>query len=825
MENQNNLNNDSKKPLSIEAEAVLINQSKSDNQNESVSDVHDSIKIEKPNLDSARNDLEESLNKVKDQAQSKDQVKNQEQEKVQPQVVAHINNDEIVVRKDIPLKEENVKNKDSVNDSEKQIQDSSKKDKVKDSTSVNMNKKLAPTKISKEKSSHKNNFRFLSILALVFSFLFIAFIVLMVLVIASGGVDSPVLSSLGLSGASVKTFLLNIINLSFGFFCFLFFILSIIALFKIIMAPKKDVLSRRNGIKMFVLTFLPLLFILFVWLFLYSFISRMQLASEIVKAEILVLNPKNIDSLEAPVEVTFSAANVVKALARKKIQISGLRWDFDGDGVFDLNTTDLETSYLYNLKGNYNVVLEVISDGSDNKKFNYFLQISDALFYANPSTGTFPLEVEFDAKSLVGKDKKISSFEWDFDEDSNYDIKGKDKSHVTHTFEKIGKYKVHLRVIDSNNVVENYYRVITVEATDQKVLSADIQLMPSDSGLSPFQVKFDASNSSSLKSKIVRYEWDFGDSSPAQSGKTTSHIYKKVGTYTALLKVWDKDEREDESSVEIKVLPNTSLPEAKISINLKENDDGIYEAELPFNVKLSASDSIDADNDIVDYKWALGSGFDLKSGENIEYTYDKEGEYSIMLTVIDSEGNESTDTLNIKIIKPKIKVIINTNKSDGVYPLIVDFDASTSTVYNGEIKSYEWDFGDGSSKYIGGALIQHKYNTVGNYNVKLKVTSNDNLTAEGETVIYVREVPLSACFTSSRSEGNAPLTVSFDSKCSSGNIKSYSWDFGDSNTSNNRKPNHTFEVAGTYNVKLELADEKNNVNMFSDIIVVKGEVK
>ena len=54
-----------------------------------------------------------------------------------------------------------------------------------------------------------------------------------------------------------------------------------------------------------------------------------------------------------------------------------------------------------------------------------------------------------------------------------------------------------------------------------------------------------------------------------------------------------------------------------------------------------------------------------------------------------------------------------------------EFDASLSGDYNGEIVSYEWDFGDGDTG--NGMIINHKYCVNGTYDVTLIVTDNDGL--------------------------------------------------------------------------------------------------
>ena len=195
------------------------------------------------------------------------------------------------------------------------------------------------------------------------------------------------------------------------------------------------------------------------------------------------------------------------------------------------------------------------------------------------------------------------------------------------------------------------------------------------------------------------------------------------------------------------------------------------------------------------------------------------------MVVRDSQKQESSASVTVNVEEPGIRAVINADPEEGTAPLTVDFDGSASSAFTGNIVSYEWDFGDGSPSTITSARISHKYNDVGTYAVRLKVVTNENESAEAEKNIYVREIPLRACFTPSRRSGTAPLAVTFDSKCSTGAVSTYNWDFGDGDTSESRKPAHTFEHPGTYNVTLEVSDDKNNVSSFSDVIVAEGTLE
>ncbi len=133
--------------------------------------------------------------------------------------------------------------------------------------------------------------------------------------------------------------------------------------------------------------------------------------------------------------------------------------------------------------------------------------------------------------------------------------------------------------------------------------------------------------------------------------------------------------------------------------------------------------------------------------------------------------------------------------TSGCAPLTVDFtDQST-----GDIDSWSWDFGDGGTSTAQNP--SHTYNNVGTYTVSLTVTGpGGSDTATKTDYITVSTTP-TADFVGSPTSGDAPLTVNFTDQ-SSGVPTSWSWDFGDGNTSTEQNPSHTYDAAGTYTVSL-----------------------
>lgn len=73
------------------------------------------------------------------------------------------------------------------------------------------------------------------------------------------------------------------------------------------------------------------------------------------------------------------------------------------------------------------------------------------------------------------------------------------------------------------------------------------------SGIAPLTVSLSGRESSDPDGTITVYEWNFGDGSPISSEVNPSHTYTSVGTYTAVLTVWDNQNLTGTASVVINV--------------------------------------------------------------------------------------------------------------------------------------------------------------------------------------------------------------------------------------------------------------------------------
>ena len=124
-----------------------------------------------------------------------------------------------------------------------------------------------------------------------------------------------------------------------------------------------------------------------------------------------------------------------------------------------------------------------------------------------------------------------------------------------------------------------------------------------------------------------------------------------------------------------------------------------------------------------------------------------------------------------------------------------------SSIISGSINGWSWNFGDGTTSMIQNPV--HSFPSSGNYSVILTATSGSGCTSSITHNATVNPLPV-ADFSFSNNCLGSPVIFSDQSNVSSGNIISYSWDFGDSSTSTIQNPLHTYSASGNYSVNLQV---------------------
>jgi len=160
----------------------------------------------------------------------------------------------------------------------------------------------------------------------------------------------------------------------------------------------------------------------------------------------------------------------------------------------------------------------------------------------------------------------------------------------------------------------------------------------------------------------------------------------------------------------------------------------------PFTVEFDGNRSA---GEIAHYLWAFkdpeGEEIHTAQGETVEYTFDSPGEYMVYLTVVSPGG--ATHQSSIKVdVRSKYPIAEFEVMRTG-HGATVILDASASYDPDGEIVSYHWNFGDGSTDVTGKdtPVVEHTYPGDGEYTVTLWVEDNyGDVSGLASQVVVVR---------------------------------------------------------------------------------------
>lgn len=194
------------------------------------------------------------------------------------------------------------------------------------------------------------------------------------------------------------------------------------------------------------------------------------------------------------------------------------------------------------------------------------------------------------------------------------------------------------------------------------------------------------------------------------------------------------------------------------------------------------------------YAWDFGDG-QTSTEQNPSHIYTQRGTYTISLTVKNAYGTSTAIKRNFVTVGMSPRPDFVGAPVSGEVPHTVKFTDMTS----GQVNSWRWDFGDGKASTEQNPT--HTYWTDGVYNVILTV-SNDYGQADVTKNNYIIVTgDLKAKFAADPASGKAPLAVRFEDR-SIGGPTAWAWDFGDGTTADVQNPTHTFQTAGSYDVKL-----------------------
>ncbi|MDB4534363.1 PKD domain-containing protein, partial [Vicingaceae bacterium] len=265
--------------------------------------------------------------------------------------------------------------------------------------------------------------------------------------------------------------------------------------------------------------------------------------------------------------------------------------------------------------------------------------------------------------------------------------------------------------------------------------------------------------------------------------------YPGIGTYTAML-IDSSFCGLDATTITIQIVP---LPTAALTIS----KDTICEGENVIFGNLSAGGANT-------YSWNFGDGTgwqNLGAG-GVAHTYNFTGDYLIQLAVFIGGGTTScTDTASIPLhVLPSPVANFNFDNNNGCDSLTVNFTDFSSA----DVAMWQWDFSNGNSSNLANPPAQF-YNSPGNYNVDLDVTSANGCAHSLTQVINIFQSPVPDFTPTSVCQNVNALFTDLSTSSPGDPIIVWAWDFGDGNSSGQQNPSHTYTSAGPIDIVLDVS--------------------
>ena len=383
-------------------------------------------------------------------------------------------------------------------------------------------------------------------------------------------------------------------------------------------------------------------------------------------------------------------------------------WLF-GDGG---SSTSQIPSHQYTTSGTYTVTLTATNaDGSNTVTHSGYITASKiaakpaASFVSSVSSGDVPLVVQF----VDASTNSPTSWAWSFG-DGGTDT----TQNPSHKYSTTGTFTVTLtstNAAGSDTISKAAY--ITVNPASTPPVASFVATKTT--GTTPLGVQFiDATTNSP-----TAWVWSFGDGATSLQ-QNPLHTYISAGTYTVTLTA--------SNNAGSSTITQTGFVTATLAVPIASFSSNVTSGTSPLYVQFNDT----SDNAPTTWYWYFGDG-GTSTVQNPVYEFTDAGTYTVVLTVTNSAGSNSTSKAKyINATEMDTPVAsFTTDGTSGIVPLTVRFtDTSTNSP-----TSWMWNFGDGGTSTTRNP--SHVYTSSGTFTIVLTATNragSDTTTSKGYIV-------------------------------------------------------------------------------------------
>ncbi|MFT3737544.1 MAG: PKD domain-containing protein [Breznakibacter sp.] len=467
-------------------------------------------------------------------------------------------------------------------------------------------------------------------------------------------------------------------------------------------------------------------------------------------------------------------------------------WDF-GDGTS--LTGAMSASRLYEVQGGVSTDYKITLNTSSvfgcidvTEKTVTVNPSPTAMFTPDKTEGCHPLDVTFANQS----DNVVKSW-WKVEGGDIFEAAG--AGGFSHTFTNTTYGPVWSRV---RLVVENTGGCRdSIDKPIQVFPSVGASISPADPGCSPLNAVFQNTTTGGRT-----FTWDYGDGHTSSGyvganvfvansdevarfnvQMTATSTYGCVETAYTYVDVWPTPKPQFTADPELQTMPSST-----VTFTNQTQGDGWQ------------------------YQWDLGDG-NISVDTHPVHRYALSGNYTVWLI---ARGEQCIDSVAKSIrILPMVPQISYGPNAEGCPPLTVEFYNHTP-----DANLFLWDFGDNNSSEAKEPV--HTYVRPGIYKVTLTADGPGGRSIANDLEIVVYEEPVAFFDLDPRVTVIPEESVRFRDR-STGNVVSWTWDFGDGNKSTEQNPIHKYAEEGLYDVGLIVENDKGCPDSYLMVEAVRAK--
>jgi gliding motility-associated-like protein len=458
-----------------------------------------------------------------------------------------------------------------------------------------------------------------------------------------------------------------------------------------------------------------------------------------------------------------------------------LTWSWTFPGGSPATSNQQNVAVLYNTPGTYTATLVVSNASGNSVPVHAQIKVDPipaANFTEDKTTGCYPTWVNFTNLTTPAPGETITSYLWNFGDGTQSNLPS-----PSHRYTIGGPQQVTLYV--NNNFgctgsaqVKNVQKAIVLTGG----VFPNFTSMLNSSCTLPVTDSF---TNTTTGPPILSWNWDYGDGAGFVDNRfSPTHSYNAAGNYIVRLAATSSSGCSDTLNLPVNITANGNLTDFTV-----QDTDCINT-----NVNFTNISSPNPNSST----WNYGDGSPLGVKKNGQHTYALTGKYTVTLTNTFA-GCNGTVSKDIYIVNPPVASFTGTNLNSCKAPLTASF-TNTST----GATSWSWDFGDGTQSNLQNPP-PHTYSTLGNFQVTLIASSATGCSSNATPVTVNIQQPTVSFNNPLSFFGCAPYTFTPVANISAvDGVATYSWNFGNGNTSNAASAPPQTYGAGSWTITLTI---------------------